>query len=69
MKTFIVVLVLLVAAVVALGFYQGWFRFSTANADHKGSVTFEVDTNKFNQDREKLLGQKGKEAPAAQTDK
>jgi len=54
-------LLLLVAGIVALGFYQGWFRFSTANTDHKGSVTFEVDPNKFNQDREKLLGHKGKE--------
>jgi predicted negative regulator of RcsB-dependent stress response len=69
MKTVVVVVVLLLAGVVALGFYQGWFSFSTANTDQKGSIKFEVDTNKFKQDREKFLGQKGKEQPSDQTGK
>jgi hypothetical protein len=81
MKWLLVVLVLLVVAVVGVGFYQGWFHVSTENADHHPNVTIGVDENKMQEDKKKVegeiqkdkekvegLGQKAKDAPAA-TDK
>ena len=81
MKWLLVVLVLLVAVVVGVGFYQGWFHASTENADHHPNVTIGVDENKIEQDKKKAegeiekakekvegLGQKVKDAAGA-TDK
>ena len=62
MKALLVVLVLLVAVVVGLGFYQGWFHFT-------------VDQEKIQQDEErakekvKELWPKGKDKTDASTDK
>ncbi len=43
MKALLLVLVLVVASVVCLGFYLGWFQLT-------------VDTDKFQEDRKKVLG-------------
>src|SRR5579871_5710218 len=51
MKGFILVLVLVVAGVVGLGFYRGWFHVGSDNADGKSNVTLSVDTAKFQEDR------------------
>ena len=62
MKALLVVLVLLVAVVVGLGFYQGWFHFT-------------VDQEKIQQDEErakekvKKLWPKGKDKTDSSTDK
>jgi predicted negative regulator of RcsB-dependent stress response len=53
MKRLVIVVVLLAAGVVVLGFYQGWFRLSTDNTDQKSSATITVDQDKFQKDEEK----------------
>lgn len=53
MSRFLVVLLLLVIGVIGLGFYLGWFQFSTDHTDQKSNVTFTIDKDKIQQDREK----------------
>jgi len=71
MKWFVVVFVLLVAGVVGLGFYQGWFHYSTDDAGDRPSVTVGVDKNKIQADEKKVegLGEKAKEDAAGRTGK
>jgi hypothetical protein len=71
MKAFLILLVLLVAGVVGLGFYEGWFHLSTGGADHKPSATISVDENKMQEDKKKAegLGDKAKDSAADPTDK
>ena len=54
-KAFLVVLALLVAGVVGLGFYQGWFHFGSDNANGKSNVTLSVDKDKFNADERRAV--------------
>jgi hypothetical protein len=54
MKRLLVVALLLVAGIVGLGFYQGWFRLSTDSADQKPSATITVDQDKFQKDEQKV---------------
>jgi len=64
MKRLLVVVVVLVAGIVGLGFYRGWFRFSTDNTDPNVNATITVDQDKIQADKEKAeekvqdLGQK-----------
>jgi len=51
MKRLLFVLVLLVAGVVGLGFYQRWFSIGSDSADGKGNITLTVDKDKFQEDR------------------
>lgn len=52
MRRALIVLILLVAVViVGTGFYRGWFAFKSDSADKKSNVTFSVDTEKFQADR------------------
>ena len=82
MKWLLVVVVLLVAGVIGLGFYQGWFHYSTDDAGGRPSVTVGVDESKMKldvkkvegqiqKDKEKVegLGEKAKDAAAGRTDK
>lgn len=75
MKWLIVVVVLLIIAVVGVGFYQGWFHYSTEDAAGHPSVTVGVDENKFQEDKKKVegkvegLGEKAKEGAAGKADK
>jgi cell division protein FtsX len=75
MRGFFIVLVVLVAAVIGVGFYQGWFAFSSDTAGSKTNVTVTVDKEKIEQDKEKAtekvqeLGQKAKEQTGGKTDK
>jgi hypothetical protein len=64
MKRVLVVLLVLVIAVVGLGFYQGWFAFSTGGSDEKPNATITIDKDKFRQD-EKKAEEKIKEAGEA----
>jgi hypothetical protein len=50
MKNLLVVIVVIVAGIAAFGFYRGWFRVSTGDAD----VTISVDKDKFGEDEKKL---------------
>ncbi len=56
MKRVVIVLVVLLACVAGLGFYQGWWHFS-------------VDQEQIQSDREKYLGGKGKEPTGGPADK
>jgi hypothetical protein len=56
MKRFCCVLVLVGAVIVGLGFYQGWFHFESDKVDGKSNVTFSVDTDKFQEDKKKAVG-------------
>jgi hypothetical protein len=61
------VLVLVVAGVAGLGFYQGWWRLSTGGTDGNAKFPVTVDKEKIEQDKEKAkekvqeLEQKAKE--------
>jgi hypothetical protein len=67
MRRFLIVLVLVVAGVVGLGFYQGWFHLSTGGPDGKANLPVTVDKAKIDEDKEKAkekvqeLEQKAKE--------
>jgi hypothetical protein len=55
MNRFLVVLLLLVIAVVGLGFYLGWFHVTTGGTDQKSNITIEVDKDKFLKDKDKAI--------------
>jgi hypothetical protein len=55
MKRLVLVLVLLGAGAVGLGFYLGWFRVGSDSADGKSNVTLSVDTDKFQEDGKKAV--------------
>jgi hypothetical protein len=72
MKRLLIVLVLLVAAVIGLGFYQGWFHFSMSGTDGRTNATLTVDQEKIEADKEQAkkkvqeLEQKVKEKTSGQ---
>jgi hypothetical protein len=53
MKNLLVVLVLLVAVVLGVGFYRDWFQFSRGDGDEKANPTITVDQEKIKADMEK----------------
>ena len=67
MKALFGVILLLLACIVGLGFYQGWFHIATHNTDQKSSASITVDKDKIRADegkaKEKVeeFGQKAKE--------
>jgi hypothetical protein len=69
-KGFLIVIVLVAAGVVGLGFYLGWFRVSSGGGGGESNVTLTVDTDKIQEDANKAqekvhdLGHRVKE-PAA----
>lgn len=75
MKALLNLIVLLVIAIVAVGFYQGWFHLSTGSTDNTSSATVTVDQDKIRADeakaREKMeeFGEKAKEKTGDRTDK
>ena len=52
MKTVLIVVALILVAVVGLGFYQGWFNFSSRNDESKSNVTLSVDKDKIETDKD-----------------
>jgi predicted negative regulator of RcsB-dependent stress response len=75
MKRLLIGLVLLMVVVLGLGFYLGWFRFSTESAGHKTNITITVDQDKIREDEDKAkekvqeASQKVKERIQAGTEK
>jgi hypothetical protein len=67
-------LVLVVAVVVGVGFYQGWFRLATDQKDGKTNISVTMDKDKMGQDKERAkekvqdLGHKVKDKDKAATD-
>ena len=59
-------IVVLVVALAALGFYRGWFQFSSSSQDSRTDITVSVDKDKMEQDKDSAvrkvedLGQKAK---------
>lgn len=55
MRKLLFIFLLLVVAVVALGFYRGWFSSETTHDPESGrqGVQFEIDQNKIKPDIEK----------------
>ena len=66
-------LVLIVAVVAGLGFYMGWFHFSSSSDGNSANVTVSVDKDQIQKDTDKAvdkvqdLGQQGKDKVAATT--
>jgi hypothetical protein len=60
MKTVLIVLALIVAMAVGLGFYRGWFHFSSSNDAGKSNVTLSVDKDKMTADKDKVEADKDK---------
>jgi len=57
MNRLIVGLVLVVAVVVGLGFYRGWFGAATDSADGKSHLNITVDKDKIKEDENKVIKQ------------
>jgi len=55
MRVVLVVFVLLVAGVVGLGFYRGWFSIASESGDGDSNVTLTVDKDQFQKDRKAAL--------------
>jgi hypothetical protein len=59
-ESFLLVIIVLLVGIAGLGFYRGWFQFSTNNAEHQPSATITVDKDKIREDeqrgKEKLRG-------------
>jgi uncharacterized protein (UPF0333 family) len=53
MRTLMFVIILLAVGIAGVGYYRGWFAFSTKSADHMPSATITVDKNKFHEDEQK----------------
>jgi hypothetical protein len=64
MKRLTIALVILVAGLAIVGFYEGWFKIATEKSDHKASMNITVDKDKIHEDSERgkqELGELGKE--------
>jgi hypothetical protein len=61
MNRFLVVLLLLVICVVGLGFYLGWFGFSTDRTGEKSNITITIDEDKIRKDKDTVI-EKAQEA-------
>ena len=55
MKALLIVLALVVAAVVGLGYYRGWFHVSSDGADGNPNITFSADPGKIQDDEKAAL--------------
>ncbi len=53
MRSLMFVVVLVLIGIAGLGYYRGWFAFSTNSKDHTPSATIAVDKNKFHEDEQK----------------
>lgn len=59
MRTVIAVVVLVVAGVVGLGFYRGWFSVTSDNGNNKSDITLTVNKNKFKEDKKAVAESTG----------
>ena len=69
------VLVLVVAVIAVLGYYMGWFHFSSGNDDNNAHITVSMDKDQIQKDKDKAvdkvqdLGHKAADKIAASTHK
>jgi len=59
MARMLLVLVLIVAVVAGLGFYMGWFHFSSSSDDNSARVTVSVDKGQIQEDKVATTTPKG----------
>jgi uncharacterized protein YlxW (UPF0749 family) len=55
MKRFLIGLVVVVACVVGVGLYRGWFQVTSDSANDQRNVTFSADQNKIKEDENKVV--------------
>ena len=55
MKTVLITLALIVLVVAGVGFYRGWFDFSSRNDESEASATLSVDKDRIEADKDKVL--------------
>jgi len=55
MARMLLVLALIVAVVAGLGYYRGWFHFSSGSDDQKAIVTVSVDKDQIQEDKDKAV--------------
>jgi Na+/H+ antiporter NhaB len=55
MNRLLKLIVIIVIAIVAVGFYRGWFQFTTDAQDQKTGITVTVDKKKVEEDKEKAI--------------
>jgi len=71
----LLVLALIVAVVAGLGFYMGWFHFSSGSDDRNAHITVSVDKDQIQEDKDKAvdkvqdLGQQAKDKVETTTQK
>jgi hypothetical protein len=53
MKGFLALIAVVILAVIALGFYQGWFHVTTTDTGNNTKVEFNVDKEKVKEDEQK----------------
>jgi len=69
------VLALIVVVVAGLGFYMGWFHFSSGSDDNSAHVTVSLDKGQIQEDKDKAvdkvqdLGQHARDKVATTTQK
>ncbi|MCC7144857.1 MAG: hypothetical protein IT443_00270 [Phycisphaeraceae bacterium] len=51
----VIVLALVMVCVVGLGFYRGWFSFSSTKTVETSNVTLTVDQDKMHQDKNQAI--------------
>jgi hypothetical protein len=74
MSRSLVVLVLLLAGVVGLGFYLGWFHLATESTARQTNITVTVDRDKIQEDKDRAqekvqeAGRKLKEKTGARSE-
>ena len=56
-----------IIAIIAMGFYLGWFRFSSDNNGGKSDVTMTVNQAKIRADKNKMMGDLHNLKPAQST--
>ena len=70
MKTLLIILVVLAAGVIGVGFYRGWFEVSSDKDDPNKNVKLSYDEEKFKDDtakaQQKLQQSTSKKEPARQ---
>ena len=75
MARMLLVLAVIVAVVAGLGFYRGWFHFSSGSDGKNAHVTVSVDKDQIQEDKDKAvdkvqdLGHQEKEKVATTTQK
>ena len=73
MVRMLLAIALIVAVVAGLGFYTGWFHFSSGSDDNSAHLTVSVDKDQIQKDKDKAvdkvqdLGQQAKDEVATAT--